>query len=191
MIGGAAILIVGLYLLTQLDETATPWDVGWRLFIVGVGLGPSQSLFTLVAQNAAPMRQVGAATSTSQFCRQIGSMVGVAVLGALLIQRVGTELAQIGLVDGRISLGNLEAFAMDVAVTTAAGLTVPAEVAVAVTGGMQLLFYAALAIAAAGFAAILLIPHAELREGFEVHAEPVAEPGEGAANVVEGGFKRL
>src|SRR5690606_21329278 len=69
MIGGAIILIVGLLLLTRLDETATPWDVGWRLFIVGVGLGPSQSLFTLVAQNAAPMRQVGSATSTSQFCR--------------------------------------------------------------------------------------------------------------------------
>lgn len=188
MIGGAAILIVGLVLLVMLDQNATPWQVGWRLFVVGVGLGPSQSLFTLVAQNAAPMRRVGVSTSTSQFFRQIGSMIGVAVLGALLIRRVGAELAQIGLVEGRISLGNLESFATE-GVTTAAGLTIPPEVAIAVTDGMHQVFLAALIIAVVALGAILLIPHEELRKGFEPHAEPVAEPGHGEADMVEGGFK--
>ena len=189
MIGGSLILAFGLVLLVMLDETATPTDVAWRLFIVGIGLGPSQSLFNLVAQNVAPPRRVGVATSTSQFCRQIGSMVGVAVLGALLIRRVGTELAQIGLVDGRVSLGNLESFAMEGA-TTAAGLTIPPEVAVAVTQGMGQVFVAALSIVAVGILVILLIPHHDLRDGFEPHPEPVAEPGEGSANMVERGFKR-
>ena len=63
------------------------------------------------------------------------------------------------------------------------------EVAVAVMDGMHQVFVAALIFAVAGLGAILLIPHAELREGMEIHPEPVAEPGEGAAGVVEGGFK--
>ncbi len=188
MIGGAAILIAGLGLLVTLDENATAWDVLWRLFVVGVGLGPSQSLFNLVSQNAAPMRRVGVATSTSQFFRQIGSMTGVAILGALLIRSIGAELGQLGLVDGRVSLGNLESFAME-GMVTGAGLTIPPEVAVAVTDGMGQLFIAALFIAVGGLLCILLIPHEELRAGFEPHAEPVAEPGEGTANMVEGGYK--
>ncbi len=188
MIGGAVILICGLFLLTGLDETARPAGVAWRLFIVGVGLGPSQSLFTLVAQNAAPMRQVGVATSTSQFCRQIGSMTGVALLGALLMQRIGAELSALGLSEGRLTIGNLEAFAMP-GMATAAGLVIPAEVAAAVTDGMGQVFVTALLIAAAGLAAIFLIPHSELRKGFEPTPEPVAQPGEGTAGVVESRFR--
>lgn len=193
MIGGAIIVMIGLGLLAMLGPDARPVDVLWRLFILGVGLGPSQSLFNLVGQNAAPMRQLGVATSTSQFARQIGSMVGVAVLGALLIGQVGRALAGIGLVDGRVSLGNLEAFAMggggESPTVTGAGLTVPAEVSMAMTGAMNSVFLVALGFAAAALVVILLIPHMELRDGFEPHAEPVAEPGEGSAGMVESRYR--
>ena len=54
MLGGAAIQMLGLFLMTFLTENSSAWDVVWRLFLFGVGLGPSQSLFTLVSQSASP-----------------------------------------------------------------------------------------------------------------------------------------
>ncbi|EYB67310.1 EmrB/QacA family drug resistance transporter [Deinococcus phoenicis] len=92
MIGGGVILMLGVYLLTQIGTDTTIADLGWRMFVVGLGLGPSQSLFTLAIQNAVPMTQMGIATSSSQFFRQIGSTIGAALFGTLLLNNLHTEL---------------------------------------------------------------------------------------------------
>src|SRR5205809_2422663 len=63
MYGGAIITAIGIYLLSQMTaETSRP-DLGWRMFVLGVGLGPGQSLFNLAIQNAAPMNRLGVVTS--------------------------------------------------------------------------------------------------------------------------------
>ncbi|MBB6096608.1 EmrB/QacA subfamily drug resistance transporter [Deinobacterium chartae] len=92
MIGGGLVLIVGIFLLTLITPHTTLLDLGWRMFIVGLGLGPSQSLFTLAIQNAVPPHQMGIATSSSQFFRQIGSTIGAAVFGTLLLNNLHSEL---------------------------------------------------------------------------------------------------
>ncbi|GHF94485.1 MFS transporter [Deinococcus piscis] len=92
MIGGGIVLVVGMWLLTGLHADSTLPDLYWRMFIVGLGLGPSQSLFTLAIQNAVPVRELGVATSSSQFFRQIGSTIGAAVFGTLLMNNLHTEL---------------------------------------------------------------------------------------------------
>lgn len=92
MLGGAAVLLLGISLLTFLTPQTTLLDLGWRMFIVGLGLGPSQSLFTLAIQNAVPLQQLGIATSSSQFFRQIGSTIGAAVFGTLLLNNLHSEL---------------------------------------------------------------------------------------------------
>ena len=43
-------------------------------------------------QNAVPMTEIGAATSMSQFSRQIGSTVGVAIFGTFLTHSLTGEL---------------------------------------------------------------------------------------------------
>ncbi len=92
MIGGGVILIVGVWLLTGIGVNTTVWDLAWRMFIVGLGLGPSQSLYNLAVQNAVPMTQMGIATSSSQFFRQIGSTIGTAIFGTLLLSNLQTQL---------------------------------------------------------------------------------------------------
>lgn len=92
MITGSAILLVGILLLTQISLETTLFDLGWRMVVVGVGLGPAQSLFTLAIQNAVPFSQMGVATSASQFFRQIGSTIGLAVFGTLLTLSVQEEI---------------------------------------------------------------------------------------------------
>jgi hypothetical protein len=55
-----------------------------NMVIMGVGMGPTMPVFTLAAQNAVKMNQLGVVTSLTQFARSIGSTLGVAIFGSLL-----------------------------------------------------------------------------------------------------------
>lgn len=92
MIGGCTILIIGVILLTQIDTETTAFGLSWRMAIVGLGLGPSQSLINIIIQNAFPPSKIGVATSSTQFFRQIGNTVGIAVFGTLLTINLTAQL---------------------------------------------------------------------------------------------------
>jgi EmrB/QacA subfamily drug resistance transporter len=92
MIGGALVLIIGVLALTGVGPDTSERDLAWRLALTGLGLGPAQTLFSLVIQNAAPPRDVGAATGMAQFSRQLGAAVGVALFGTFLLHGLTTEL---------------------------------------------------------------------------------------------------
>jgi hypothetical protein len=57
------------------------------MVIGGLGMGLLQPVYTLVVQNSAPQSQMGVATASTQFFRSIGSTVGVAVFGSILLSR--------------------------------------------------------------------------------------------------------
>ena len=92
MITGGVMLMAGVLSLTGIDADTSQRDLTWRLLLTGLGLGPAQTLFSLVIQNAAPGSDVGVATSMSQFSRQMGSTVGVAIFGTLLTHALTIEL---------------------------------------------------------------------------------------------------
>lgn len=92
MITGGVLLVAGVLSLTGIGADTTQADLTWRLALTGLGLGPAQTLFSLVIQNAAPANQIGVATSMSQFSRQIGSTVGVAIFGTFLTHALTQEL---------------------------------------------------------------------------------------------------
>ncbi|MFC4640402.1 DHA2 family efflux MFS transporter permease subunit [Deinococcus hohokamensis] len=92
LLGGTVILMVGVFFLTLISVDTTRLDLGWRMFVVGLGLGPAMSLFNIAIQNAVPLHQMGVATSSSQFFRQIGSTIGAAIFGTLLLNNLQTEL---------------------------------------------------------------------------------------------------
>jgi hypothetical protein len=92
MIAGGVVLLAGVFALTGIDADTTSRDLAWRLALTGLGLGPAQTLFSLVIQNAAPGNEIGVATSMSQFSRQMGSTVGVAIFGTFLTHALTAEL---------------------------------------------------------------------------------------------------
>ena len=92
MIAGGVVLFAGVIALTGITADTTQRDLAWRLALTGLGLGPAQTLFSLVIQNAAPGTEVGVATSMSQFSRQMGSTVGVAIFGTFLTHALTAEL---------------------------------------------------------------------------------------------------
>ncbi|MDP9764511.1 MDR family MFS transporter [Deinococcus enclensis] len=92
MLAGGVILIFGLWSLTGITAHTTLPDLYWRMFLVGLGLGPTQSLFTIAIQSGVPQAQLATATSSSQFFRQIGGTIGAAVFGTLLMNNLATEM---------------------------------------------------------------------------------------------------
>ncbi|MFP5343346.1 MAG: hypothetical protein ACLGIJ_10555 [Candidatus Limnocylindria bacterium] len=71
------------------------------MFVAGVGIGPTLSVFTIVVQNAVPFSQLGVATSNLTFFRQIGGSVGLAITGTVfgsrLLEEIPVQLTAAGL----------------------------------------------------------------------------------------------
>ena len=89
---GLAIMAGGLVLMSNLRaDTPLPILWGW-MFVTGFGLGPTLSVFTIIVQNAVPMRALGVATSNLTFFRQIGGSVGLALLGTVFGTRLADEI---------------------------------------------------------------------------------------------------
>ncbi len=92
VLGGLVTMTVGLALMTQLRaNTELPMLWLW-MFIAGVGIGPTLSVFTIIVQNAVPFSQLGVATSNLTFFRQIGGSVGLAITGTVFGSRLVEEL---------------------------------------------------------------------------------------------------
>jgi hypothetical protein len=76
-------------------------------------------LFSLVITNSVPVTELGAATSVSQFSRQIGSTVGVAIFGALLTHSLSAQLRDLpsfpGAIQHKVDLSSAQSQAMNVA----------------------------------------------------------------------------
>jgi EmrB/QacA subfamily drug resistance transporter len=181
MIFGSVMMVIGILLMTRIGPDTTASGVAWRVFVLGIGLGPAQGLFALAVQNAVPLERLGVATSSSQFFRQIGSTVGVAIFGAVMTQALAAEMARAGAgTGGKISLDQLQALAV---AQTQHGLgsgrvAVDPLLKLAFSRAIVDLFWVGGAIAVVGFVAILMLPELPLRR-HRYAAEPVAEPGEG------------
>ncbi|HET6780623.1 MAG TPA: MDR family MFS transporter [bacterium] len=116
MLVGYIISIIGFLLLSVMDASVTRSAVTWRMIVLGLGLGPTMPLLTLVIQNAVSYDRVGAVTASRQFFMQIGAAIGIAVFGVVLSaaltsefrSRVSPQLAQLPPeVRGQIDLAQL------------------------------------------------------------------------------------
>ncbi|PSK95449.1 EmrB/QacA subfamily drug resistance transporter [Murinocardiopsis flavida] len=84
---GTATAAVGMALLATLDARSSPAAAAAIMLLLGAGIGLVMQVTMLAVQNSVAHRDLGTATSTVTFLRQIGSSVGVAVMGALITDR--------------------------------------------------------------------------------------------------------
>jgi len=92
LIAGAVLLIGGLGLAGTIDHTTELWLTGIYTAILGVGLGLLMQNLVLAVQNTVRATDIGTASASVAFFRSVGGAIGVAVLGAVLANRV-KELA--------------------------------------------------------------------------------------------------
>ena len=67
--------------------------VSLSMFVLGVGLGSCMQPLLLIMQSAVPPSEIGVATSSATFFRQIGGTLGVAVFLSILFSTVGGNIA--------------------------------------------------------------------------------------------------
>ncbi|HSP56261.1 MAG TPA: MDR family MFS transporter, partial [Dehalococcoidia bacterium] len=91
---GLLIMVGGMYLLSTMDASATLTDARVGMVVFGVGLGTSMPLFMLAVQNVVPYKVMGVSTSTIQFLRGVGGVMGVAVMFSLIQGQYHNGLAQ-------------------------------------------------------------------------------------------------
>ncbi|MFJ2113721.1 MDR family MFS transporter [Streptomyces sp. NPDC087850] len=94
VVSGATIMTAGLALLATIDAGTNFWLLSLYMAVLGIGLGLLMQNLVLVAQNDVPAKELGAATSVLSFFRSMGGTIGVSALGAILANRVNSEMSK-------------------------------------------------------------------------------------------------
>ncbi|GHA35416.1 EmrB/QacA family drug resistance transporter [Devosia pacifica] len=89
----SASLFIGLMLLTTIGTETSPVMVGVYMLLVGMGIGPVNSVSVTAIQNAVPYNMVGVGTAGATLFRQIGGSVGVSAFGAIFAAGLAANLA--------------------------------------------------------------------------------------------------
>lgn len=90
---GATVVFLGSLMLTMLDTSSTATFAGAAMAALGLGLGFSTTSVLVAVQNSVAADQQGIATSSVQFFRTIGGIIGVSVLALLLNSQITGSFA--------------------------------------------------------------------------------------------------
>ena len=82
---GSVLVATGMILFARMNANTDRMDVILAMIIAGTGMGLLQPVYTVAVQNVAPRKQMGAATASTAFFRSIGSTMGVAIFGSVLL----------------------------------------------------------------------------------------------------------
>ncbi len=90
---GTGLLAAGFLWLTFLTADKPLIWIMIGMFAIGLGLGQLMQTLTIASQNSVDAHDIGVATSSSTFFRQIGGTLGVAVLFSVLFSRIPQAIA--------------------------------------------------------------------------------------------------
>lgn len=83
-LAGGVFLVIGTLLFVFMQPGFGPWWAAMSSFCVGIGMGLTSTAFIVSIQAAVSYEKRGSATASNVFMRNLGSTIGVALLGSLL-----------------------------------------------------------------------------------------------------------
>ncbi|WP_243226717.1 MDR family MFS transporter [Microbacterium sp. CIAB417] len=89
---GTIVTGIAMTAMTTLTASTPVWLICVFLFVFGAGLGLIMQVVVLVVQNAVPAAELGTATSSNNYFREVGAALGTAVFGALFTSRLTENL---------------------------------------------------------------------------------------------------
>ncbi|QHT57722.1 MFS transporter [Cellulomonas sp. H30R-01] len=89
---GTMLMVVGALLFSRLAVETPFWQIFAASVVFGLGLGLTMQPLVLAVQNAVAIRDMGVATSSSLFFRQMGGTLGTAVFLSILFSTVGGNI---------------------------------------------------------------------------------------------------
>ncbi|WP_440900138.1 MDR family MFS transporter [Actinosynnema sp.] len=93
-VAGFAVMTVSLFLFSKVGVDTPTWQPMALMFTMGIGLGLCMQTLLIAIQNDAEPRDMGVATSSATFFRQIGGTVGAAVFLSVLFSTVGDKIGE-------------------------------------------------------------------------------------------------
>lgn len=96
MVLGTALMSISFLYLSTLTYTWAIWQISIGMVVMGLGLGQMMQTLTIASQNAVEAKDIGVATSSSTFFRQMGGTLGVAVFLSILFNNLADKGADIG-----------------------------------------------------------------------------------------------
>jgi len=90
-ITGTISMVIG-YAILLFTHDQPMWQLMCAQFFIGVGLGQLMQTLTLASQNAVEPQDMGVATSSATFFRQVGGTLGTAVLLSVLFASLGGNI---------------------------------------------------------------------------------------------------
>jgi EmrB/QacA subfamily drug resistance transporter len=91
---GGLVIMTALALLSTLARTTPYWQVAVYAFVFGAGLGLTMQTVVTAIQNSVGFRDMGVATASATFFRQIGASIGTAIFGTVLTSRLAHYMKQ-------------------------------------------------------------------------------------------------
>ena len=95
IIGGFALAGAGVLSLMLLTPDSPYWHEAIIMVFIGLGLGMSMPILNLAVQNEFEQRDLGAATSSSQLFRGLGSTIGTALMSGILTVGVASGIGDV------------------------------------------------------------------------------------------------
>ncbi|MGI5216919.1 DHA2 family efflux MFS transporter permease subunit [Nocardia sp. CA-290969] len=172
-IAGAAVMALGLYLMSTMGRDTGIWLESLYMLTLGMGIGLSMQVLTIVVQNTVPYAQLGTATSGVTFFRTVGSAVGTAVFGTLYTGKLDPALAA-----ALAETGVPPEAAQNPAALRALPADLAAPIIEAYTTAIDTVFRWVVPVALAGFVVAWFLREIPLRDSTRARA---AELGEGFA----------
>ena len=201
---GSGLLVLALAGLGQIGVDTELWVTMSLAAVFGIGLGFNMQPLTLAVQNAVPPQDMGVATSSATFFRQMGGTLGTAVFLSVLFSTVGDKIAaafradaatpafQAALTDPQVLSDPTNKRVVD-AVTGGGGLPKGAlddtsflsrlddrlarPFLEGFTGSMDLVFTSAAAVVLVAFVVVFFLPEEKLRtmSGIEARRQDAAD----------------
>ena len=173
---GAVVMTVAMFLLSRLGVDTPFWQVALYEYLFGAGLGFTMQTIVTAVQNSVEYRDMGSATSSTTFFRQMGGSVGAAVFGAVLSSRLThyliEQLAKAGVQPGA---AGPKVEANDVQAIQHLGEPIKSVVLWAFTHALDDVFLVGVPFMVAAVVVALMLKEVPLRTG-EPQPQPQPQP---------------
>lgn len=179
---GLAITTGGVAWLTQITGDMSMWLFGAMIFVLGAGMGLVMQTIVLAVQNSVDPHEIGTATSTNNFFREIGAAVGTALFSTMFTTKLADNLAEV--FAGAPAGSGGEASSLTPAAVQALPEPLKTGVIDAFTTALAPSFWYLVPVIAIGFVLALFLREVKLSDmaGMVARGEALAADGTGVAS---------
>lgn len=173
-VAGSILITAGMALFARMSAATVRSEVLTGMLIAGFGMGLLMPVYSVAIQNAAAREHMGAASALPTFCRSIGSTIGVAIFGTVLLtdyQRdfavgvpPGTDTGVLKLFSNPLMLSQMRP-QLEKMLSPDLLHTLLLSVRNGLVSGIHLIFVSSAAIMAAAVALNLLLKNVKLKHG--------------------------